>query len=206
MEILVTILCVIGLVCLIWRLACKRYNIPWPHWLAWVLRNPYMLIFCHPEEIASRVNPSAADKVLDLGCGAGRISVPIAKRLSSEGSLLGIDLQATMISKANRYAQAEGVDAVCDFRTLDIITDGVSQTFDKIVIVTVLGEIPNVDNVLEKVHAMLKPSGSVSITEVIPDPCYITKRSLRNLLEEKGFVFSELFSGPLSYTMNFKKL
>ena len=52
-----------------------------------------MLVFCHPEEITRRVSVADSDKVLDIGCGAGRISIPVAKRLSKKGSLLGVDFK-----------------------------------------------------------------------------------------------------------------
>ena len=202
---LLSILFIILLICVVWRVACRSYNIPWPHWLAWVLKNPYMLVFCHPEEIAKRVSVSGADKVLDLGCGAGRISIPVAKRLSSQGSLLGVDLQARMVSKALSYADKESVSERCSFEVIDILEQDIRGRFDKIIIVTVLGEIPNIDLVMQKISSMLSEDGVVSVTEVIPDPCYVSKSSLKSLFEKHGFKVSKLYGGPLSYTMNFSK-
>ena len=200
-----SILTFILLICVAWRLACRSYNIPWPHWLAWVLRNPYMLVFCHPEEITRRASVADSDKVLDLGCGAGRISIPVAKRLSKKGSLLGVDLQAKMVSKALSYADRESVSERCSFERLDILEQDIRASFDKIIIVTVLGEIPNIDLVMQKIHALLSDGGIVSVTEVIPDPCYISKSALRSLFEKHNFKVSKVYSGPLSYTMNFSK-
>jgi 2-polyprenyl-3-methyl-5-hydroxy-6-metoxy-1,4-benzoquinol methylase len=162
-------------------------------------------MFCHPEEIAGRVCVNDADNVLDLGCGAGRISIPVAKLLSKQGSLLGVDLQEGMISRALIYAERESLSEVCSFKKLNILEQDVEGIFDKIIIVTVLGEIPNIDQLMRKIYSMLSEDGTVSVTEVIPDPCYISKARLKGLFEKHDFKATKLYSGPLSYTMNFSK-
>jgi SAM-dependent methyltransferase len=50
----------------------------------------------------------AADKVLDVGCGAGQTTRDAA-RLASDGSALGVDLSAEMLGLARRVAEEEGV-------------------------------------------------------------------------------------------------
>ena len=47
------------------------------------------------------------DRVLDIGCGAGRTTRDAA-RLASDGSALGVDISPEMIEQAQRLANAEG--------------------------------------------------------------------------------------------------
>jgi SAM-dependent methyltransferase len=53
----------------------------------------------------------AADRVLDLGCGAGQTTRQAA-RLASHGSALGIDTSGPMIARARELAAAEGLHNV----------------------------------------------------------------------------------------------
>ena len=47
-------------------------------------------------------------RVLDLACGVGRHSVPLAKR---GYEVTGVDISPLFIEKAREYAASEGVDA-----------------------------------------------------------------------------------------------
>lgn len=54
---------------------------------------------------------SAADAVLDIGCGTGKSTRDVA-RLAASGSALGVDLSARMLERARERAAAEGVTNV----------------------------------------------------------------------------------------------
>jgi ubiquinone/menaquinone biosynthesis C-methylase UbiE len=55
---------------------------------------------------AMRVGPS--DRVLDVGCGAGQ-TTRAAARLAVSGSVLGVDVSASMLERARRLTAAEGL-------------------------------------------------------------------------------------------------
>jgi SAM-dependent methyltransferase len=54
---------------------------------------------------------TAQDRVLDVGCGSGRVSLDAARR-APDGSVLGLDLSASMLAVARRAAADEGVENV----------------------------------------------------------------------------------------------
>ncbi|MBP8535386.1 class I SAM-dependent methyltransferase [Streptomyces sp. MK37H] len=54
---------------------------------------------------------SANDVILDVGCGTGQ-TTRIAARQAYEGNVVGIDLSAPMLERAQRDAAAEGIDNV----------------------------------------------------------------------------------------------
>ena len=110
-----------------------------------------------------------------------------------------------MILKAKSFAKKSAAIKNTDFRVLNVLESPIEGLFDKIVIVTVLGEIPRVEGVILKLHDLLNDEGIVSVTEVIPDPCYITQKKLEKLFDAHGFKKVETFSGLMSYTMNFTK-
>lgn len=52
------------------------------------------------------------ERVLDLGCGAGRTTRDAARRVAPDGRAVGVDLSASMLEIARAAATADGVDNV----------------------------------------------------------------------------------------------
>ncbi len=57
------------------------------------------------------IGVGADDRVLDVGCGAGRLSLDLAARLDS-GSVLGVDLSSQMLAVATHRAASRGLTNV----------------------------------------------------------------------------------------------
>ena len=107
--------------------------------------------------------------------------------------------------ESNSIFQRREFEDITEFKVFDVCKEDLDTIFDKIVIVTVLGEIPNVSSVIKKLYPLLSDEGTISVTEVIPDPCYITKKQLQHLLKRMVLKEVSCFQRVLSYTMNFKK-
>jgi ubiquinone/menaquinone biosynthesis C-methylase UbiE len=76
--------------------------------------------------------------------------------------------------------------------------------FDRALLVTVLGEIPDRKAGLEEIAASLKPGGLLSITEMIPDPHYQPIRAVRQLAHSVGLIETRVFGNKMVYTVNFR--
>jgi ubiquinone/menaquinone biosynthesis C-methylase UbiE len=50
-------------------------------------------------------------KVLDVGCGPGTDTIPLARQVSPSGQIIGVDFDAKMIAEAEQRAQKAGVSA-----------------------------------------------------------------------------------------------
>ena len=50
--------------------------------------------------IAAELKPS--EKVIDVGCGSGKLTLMIAKKLKDGGEVIGVDASENMINKCNR--------------------------------------------------------------------------------------------------------
>ena len=77
--------------------------------------------------------------------------------------------------------------------------------FDRAFLVTVLGEIVDRPAALVEIYGALKPGGVLSITEVIPDPHYQSRKRVRELAEASGFHLEETMGPWWAFTMNFRR-
>ncbi len=189
---------------LLWRYLCRFFCIPWPSWLAWWLENPYMILFCHPRWLLQSYRIQPGMRVMELGCGAGRVSESIFDCMKQSGYLLLVDLQESMLRLARRRLQRFAVCPSLEFRQANILSAELpSQCFDRVIMVTVLGEMPDHDAVMRKIHQSLAVGGRLFITEVLPDPCYLSSGYLRRLGERCGFVVESVRRNAVAYTMSF---
>ena len=60
------------------------------------------------------------DHVVDLGCGPGVDTIPIAKYVGKSGRVTGVDIDAEMIRKANEYAHQKDVSHFVTHRIADV--------------------------------------------------------------------------------------
>jgi SAM-dependent methyltransferase len=62
----------------------------------------------HHERLLEALDVRPGDRVLDIGCGAGRTTRDAA-RAAAPGTALGVDVSGPMLARARRQAEAEGL-------------------------------------------------------------------------------------------------
>ena len=172
---------------LVWRVASTRHLLPCPAWLAWVLENPLALRLNDPRLTLGPVQLAPGQRVLDAGCGPGRLTVRIAREVGRDGSVVALDVQTAMLDRVRARALREGLENI---ETRQARLGGGSLprgAFDRIVLATVLGEIPRPEEALRELRDALKPGGLIAVTEVFPDPHYQPRRRVVERLEAAGF-------------------
>ncbi|GHO48819.1 class I SAM-dependent methyltransferase [Ktedonospora formicarum] len=143
--------------------------------------------------------------VLDVGCGSGRYTLPMAQRVGSTGEVLGIDLQAGKLQRAEQRLQK------ASFKNVRIIRTGAGEgklpheAFDRALLFAVLGEISNREAALAEIFQALKPGGVLCITEGFLDPHYQRQEQVRSLAQAVGFVKEHCRGNRWLYSMNFLK-
>ncbi len=179
----------LGLAAVIWRFSSLRSPIPCPRWLSWLveLDNP-LLKNNSACEIIDHLALETGMRVLDVGCGPGRLTIPVAKRVSPTGEVTAFDIPAGMLRRVRVKALAEGLD------NIRFIEGGVGDgrlernRYDRVLLVTVLGEIPDRKAAMEEIFEALKPGGMLSVTEVIADPHFQRRDSVTRTADSVGFV------------------
>jgi ubiquinone/menaquinone biosynthesis C-methylase UbiE len=190
-----------------WRRESSRRQLPTPAEFAWFFDNPLVDALAGGSKTLDRIGIQPGERVLDVGSGPGRLAVPAAMRVGPEGEVIALDIQPPMLAHLEEKAKKMGVTNIkC---ILGDITAGVglpANSMDRAWLVTVLGEIPDQRTALRNIYGVLKPGGTLSITEIFPDPHLQKRGKVLRLGEEAGFQPTQSWGWSLAYTQNFIKI
>jgi ubiquinone/menaquinone biosynthesis C-methylase UbiE len=81
---------------------------PCSTWLIWFLETPYTEAFASSKTILDRLDLTPGMRVFDVGAGPGCLSIPIAKRVGSQGEVVSLDIQPGMLHKLQHAQPLEG--------------------------------------------------------------------------------------------------
>ena len=194
------------LVNLIWRILSQRQALPCPSWLGWMveLDNPLTRVN-RAQFIVEQIGLEPGMIVLDAGCGPGRVTLPLAKAVGSQGKVVALDVQEEMLARVRTKAVAAKLDNI-QYLQAELGKGNLPQNkFDLAILVSVLGEIPNQEAAMQEIYAALKPGGVLSITEVIFDPHFQGRKRVQRLAETVGFSEKGFLGKRLAYTMHVEK-
>lgn len=201
-------LILVCLALLLWRLASTRHNLPCPSWLAWLVEMDNPFAKAHKAgEIIKNLKLKQSIKILDVGCGPGRVSLPLAQAaLPYNGSVTALDLQEGMIDKVRKKSYQYNLDNI-NFILGDINKISLDDKYDIILMICVLGEIPKEEqkSSIKKLLSHLSSNGVISITETIFDPHFQSRKSINKLMNEIGFNEVHHTGNKLVYTAHFKE-
>lgn len=119
-------------------------------------------------EVMALLNLRGNERVLDVGCGDGRLTARIAERLP-DGDVLGVDASPDMVRFAtSTLAQgASGSPHNLRFEVADARTLPYHSAFDLIVSFNALHWVPEQTPALRGIAAALRPSGSAQLRLVV---------------------------------------
>jgi 2-polyprenyl-3-methyl-5-hydroxy-6-metoxy-1,4-benzoquinol methylase len=106
--------------------------------------------------------------VLDVGCGMGFFSLPMAKLVGDKGRVVCIDLQEKMIQGLVSRAKKAGLDQRLDARVCSQSSLGLHDLSGKIdfaLAFALVHEVPQKDNLFSEIHDAIKPDGRLLLAE-----------------------------------------
>jgi len=138
-----------------------------PWWLGYGLLLPVRRLLENPERIlAPHVRPGA--KVLELGCGMGYFTLPLARLTGETGRVVCLDIQPLMLAALVRRAQRAGLRTRIEARLCGPKSLGLAReagTIDLAILIHVLHELPDARAALSEIRAALTAEGRVLLIE-----------------------------------------
>lgn len=189
-----------------WRLLSRRYALPCPAWLSFLVEmdNP-LFESTRATTVVANLGLGPGMRVLDAGCGPGRLTMELAKAVGPSGSVVAIDIQQRMLTRVREKALRAGV-ANIDCRQGALGAGAIAgEMFDRAVLSTVLGEIPDRKAALKEIYAALRRGGVLAISETIADPHYQRRSTVRDIAQSVGFRETRLLGGRFAYTLYLEK-
>jgi len=135
-------------------------------------------------------------RLLDVGCGPGTDTVPLAARVGAGGEVIGVDNDAAMIAEANARVASAGVSARVKHQQVDV-TAGLpfgDNTFDACRSERLFQHLSHPEQVLAEMARVTKPGGWIVVldtdhgTKSIDTPEVDIERRLARVAAERCLI------------------
>ncbi|MBS0261897.1 MAG: methyltransferase domain-containing protein [Planctomycetes bacterium] len=126
----------------------------------------------------AKLHLGGSERILDIGCGDGKITAAIATRVPN-GSVLGIDPSQDMIAFASRQFSNPPRDNL-RFEVADARQFSQQAEFDLVVSFNALHWVPEQLAALKAIHMALKPAGQ-ALLRFVPQGA---RKSLEDVIED----------------------
>ncbi len=197
--VIIAVIAAVILFFVVWRWASRVWSLPCPSLVGWALESPFYGRITGTTTTLKRIGLKPGQRVLEIGPGPGRLLLPAAQQVLPGGEVVGIDIQQGMIERLKERATAakiQNLTAILADATQPIVP---AESFDVVFLVTTLGEIPDRAAVLAQAFRALKSGGVLSVSEMLPDPHYQSKTTVKRLAEAAGFRFQSV-EGAVGYS------
>ena len=126
---------------------------------------------------------SSCRSVLELGCGTGRIAIPIAATGAASGRrVIGLDSNPSMLDQAKRKARAAGVEVdyvLGDMRAFDLARDDIDLALLSFNTINLLLTLDDALACLRCARRHLAPTGRLIVDTFLPSPPRLLAEELK---------------------------
>ncbi len=159
-----------------------------------------------PSMIVDAIVAKSGMIVVEIGCGAGFYTVAIAKAIRPDGMVYAVDIQEGMLEKLKARMEREGVSNITP-----ILADAEGkiplddEIADAVFSVAVIPEIPNPVKAILQAKRLLKQHGVFAEAELLLDPDYPMRRTVKKWAKKAGLVFDRQIGNAFCYVVVFRK-
>jgi ubiquinone/menaquinone biosynthesis C-methylase UbiE len=149
------------------------------------------------------LEPALGERLLEIGPGTGYYTVELGAWVGAEGVVEILDIQQEMLDHTIRAVRERGLWNVNPTRGDARELGWDDDSFDAVILITVLGEIPGQDAALREIARVLRPGGRLIVGELFGDPHMVTLGSLQQRAEAAGLRFERRVGPKLGYFARF---
>jgi ubiquinone/menaquinone biosynthesis C-methylase UbiE len=184
-----------------------RHN-PAPPYVGYLLSSRIRRWLYPPEQIIERSGIKPGMMVVDLGCGSGAYTPYAARAVGESGKVYAIDIQSAMLHQLERNLSRPEFRDIKNIEIKRAVADKLpfdDESIDLVYMVAVLPEIPDKTSTLREIHRILRPGGTLAVTEIVQDPDYPWKSTTVKTCRQNGFNLEYSAGHFWNYTVRCKK-
>ncbi|MGE5403832.1 MAG: class I SAM-dependent methyltransferase [Candidatus Saccharibacteria bacterium] len=171
-----------------------------PYWLSFILENGLRRAMHDPQEIlAPYVKPG--DAAVDIGCGPGYFTLPMAELVGDSGKVIAVDVQEKMLQRMMGHAWKKGVDSRIIPHKCQETQVGLTEKADFVLTFWMVHEVPDAQKLITEIASMLKPGGKYLLVEHLFVPKFQYNKFLKYAgevgLQQVGEVKAKFSRGML---------
>ena len=117
---------------------------------------------------------------LDLGCGPGYFTIPMAQLTGTTGKVIAADLQQGMLNNVKAKIKGTDLEKTIVLHKCESQRINITEPVDFILLFYMVHEIPDKTRFFNEIKTIKKPSGSILIVE---PPIHVTKADFHKTLE-----------------------
>jgi len=119
--------------------------------------------------------------VVDYGCGPGRYTNLVARRVGPKGKVIAVDIQPVAIRMVKEKATRAGLTNIEAILVDSYDTEIDEASADMVLLIDTFHMISDFDALLREVHRILKPDGRLFM-----DPGHMKQSEAMRILDESG--------------------
>ncbi len=128
------------------------------------LDNSFRKLLQNPEKIVKPYIKSGSI-AMDMGCGPGFFTLPIAQLVGNSGKVIAVDLQKGMLDKVHGKVANTRFEERIELHQCEEEKIGITQKVDFILAFYMVHEVPDQEKLLKEFKLILKPGGKILIAE-----------------------------------------
>ena len=147
--------------------------------------NPLLPIFKNPYRLLEAAGLKPGQKVLEVGCGPGFFTIPVANMVGDHGIVYAVDVHPRAIESVQKKIEGKEIRNVIPMLANASHTGLPEGSIDLAFMFGLPHIVGGRENVLSEIHRILRPGGILS--------CKKTRGSEKRLiedLEKAGFAYS----------------
>lgn len=191
---------------IILRIIRRYYKFPIPAIMTRLIDNPIRRRFIQrPKVIAERMQLKPGMVVVEIGPGKGSYTKAVAERILPGGKVYAVDIQESVVKRLKSRVAQEGITNIIPMIDNAHNFSFDTESADRVVALSCLPEIPEQVKVLRECHRILKPDGLVCLCEVLIDPDYPRRKTVKRWADEAGLELRHEFGNWFACQLNFGK-
>jgi ubiquinone/menaquinone biosynthesis C-methylase UbiE len=177
----------------------RRHPRAYPPVFSFLLDTRLRDVLLSRADLARRLALAPGMRVLEIGPGSGFYTQPLVAG-HRDTEFVCLDLQPAMLHTVRRRLGTRAPHLVCGSASALPFRGG---SFDRVFLVSVLGEVPDRAGVLRECARLLSDDGTLLVGEAIVDPDYIRPSVLVREASDAGLGAGDRVGSWASYTQRF---